>query len=609
MQICQNPNCSNPFNPDSNKFCTSCGQSNFGKLLGNRYRILKLLGEGGFGRTYTAEDTNKFDDVCVIKQFFPQVSGTAALNKAAELFKQEAKRLYELGENHPQIPRLLAYFEQGSSLCLVQEFIPGETLLTKVQQQAFSEEQIRQLLADLLPVLQFIHDRNVIHRDIKPENIIRRQQDGKLVLIDFGGAKQVTQTSLARQATGIYTIGYAPSEQMNGYASPASDLYALGATCARLLTQCLALTDVNGNLSDRLYDAYNAEWLWRERLQEKGTTISDELGQILDKLLKHLARERYQSATEVLEDLNSNKTIPAIPPPQSTPVQPSNTLSLKTFEFDVITVDATGKQISRNRRSANFFEEDLGNGVILEMVSIPGGTFMMGSPPGEGENREKPQHKVSVPGFFMGKYQVTQEQYQAIMGSNPSKFKGDKGPVEQVSWNDAVEFCQKLSQKTGRTYRLPSESEWEYACRAGTTTPFYFGETITTDLANYDGKYAYASAPKGQYRQQTTSIGSFPPNAFGLYDMHGNLWEWCQDNYHENYQGAPTDGSAWLTSEMVKFPLLRGGSWYNVPGYCRSANRIYNPADNHNLYIGFRVVVSHEKSHSLFFDILRLLLS
>ena len=241
MQICQNTNCSNPFNPDSNKFCTSCGQSNFGKLLGNRYRILKLIGEGGFGRTYTAEDTNKFDDVCVIKQFFPQVSGTAALNKAAELFKQEAKRLYELGENHPQIPRLLAYFEQGSSLCLVQEFIPGETLLIEVQQQAFSEEQIRQLLADLLPVLQFIHDRNVIHRDIKPENIIRRQPDGKLVLIDFGGAKQVTQTSLARQATGIYTIGYAPSEQMNGFASPASDLYALGATCARLpkLDRCI----------------------------------------------------------------------------------------------------------------------------------------------------------------------------------------------------------------------------------------------------------------------------------------------------------------------------------------------------------------------------------
>ncbi|PHK13686.1 serine/threonine protein kinase, partial [Nostoc linckia z15] len=259
MQICQNPNCSNPFNPDSNRFCTSCGQNNFGNLLGNRYRVLQLLGEGGFGRTYTAEDTGRFDDICVIKQFFPQVQGTAALTKATELFKQEAKRLYELGENHSQIPRLLAYFEQGASLYLVQEFIRGQTLLKELQQQAFSEAQIRELLADLLPVLQFIHHRHVIHRDIKPENIMRRQSDRKLILIDFGGAKQVTQTSLARQATGIYTVGYAPSEQMAGFATPLSDLYALGATCARLLTQSLAVEDTSGNLHDRVYDAFNGQ--------------------------------------------------------------------------------------------------------------------------------------------------------------------------------------------------------------------------------------------------------------------------------------------------------------------------------------------------------------
>ncbi|MBD2163272.1 serine/threonine protein kinase [Calothrix membranacea FACHB-236] len=341
MQICQNIYCSNPFNPDSNKFCMSCGQSNFGKLLGNRYRVLKLLGEGGFGKTYAAEDTGRFDDDCVIKQFFPQVSGTATLNKAAELFKQEAKRLFELGENHPQIPRLLAYFEQGSSLYLVQEFVQGETLLAELHQQAFSEEQIQQLLADLLPVLQFIHDRNVIHRDIKPENIMRRQKDGKLVLIDFGGARQVTQTSLARQATGIYTIGYAPSEQMAGFASPASDLYALGATCVRLLTQCLATQDANGNLCDRLYDPYNAKWLWRESLQEKGVTISDELRQILDKLLKHIAGERYQSATEVLQDLYFKKINQKFLQTQSLPIPNNCTINgspLNNFEFNTITV-------------------------------------------------------------------------------------------------------------------------------------------------------------------------------------------------------------------------------------------------------------------------------
>jgi formylglycine-generating enzyme required for sulfatase activity len=599
MQICQNPNCSNPFNPDSNRFCTSCGQNNFGNLLGNRYRVLQLLGEGGFGRTYTAEDTGRFDDICVIKQFFPQVQGTAALTKATELFKQEAKRLYELGENHSQIPRLLAYFEQGASLYLVQEFIRGQTLLKELQQQAFSEAQIRELLADLLPVLEFIHHRHVIHRDIKPENIMRRQSDRKLILIDFGGAKQVTQTSLARQATGIYTVGYAPSEQMAGFATPLSDLYALGATCARLLTQSLAVEDTSGNLHDRVYDAFNGQWLWREILQEKGVTISDDLGQIIDKLLKHLPKERYQSAAEVLEDLNSPKpkiptTIISIPQPQLPKVQ-ANTISLQTFEFDVVTVDATGKQINYKRHSANFFIEDLGNGVFLEMASIPGGTFIMGSPDNKGKANERPQHQIKVREFFMGKYQITQEQYQAIIGKNPSNFKGTNQPVENVSWNDAVKFCQKLNQKTKRIYRLPSEAEWEYACRAGTTTPFYFGETITTDLVNYDGNYTYASAPKGQYRKQTTPVGSFPPNAFGLYDMHGNIWEWCQDYWHDNYQRAPIDGSAWLTTALSSgllsnSRLLRGGSWYDNPGNCRSANRHKNGARNCYNDVGFRVV-------------------
>ncbi|MEH2450126.1 formylglycine-generating enzyme family protein [Nostoc sp.] len=187
---------------------------------------------------------------------------------------------------------------------------------------------------------------------------------------------------------------------------------------------------------------------------------------------------------------------------------------------------------------------------------------------------------------------MTQEQYQQIMGSNPSNFKGAKRPIEQVSWNDAVEFCKKLSQKIGRKYRLPSEAEWEYACRAGTTTPFHFGETITTELANYDGNYTYASAPKGKSRQETTEVGSFSPNAFGLYDMHGNVWEWCQDTWHDTYKGAPSDGSAWIDTDSPN-RVLRGGSWFNFPSYCRSASRgnsYWAGRDGIVDIIGFRVV-------------------
>ncbi|QLE59229.1 hypothetical protein FD725_00865 [Nostoc sp. TCL26-01] len=267
-------------------------------------------------------------------------------------------------------------------------------------------------------------------------------------------------------------------------------------------------------------------------------------------------------------------------------------VKLETFKFETVTVDEKGQVIEPDaNKQAKFFKEDLGNGITLEMVEIPAGSFKMGSPPGENgrSKSEEPQPIVNVPAFFIGKFEVTQEQYQQIVGNNPSNFKGAKRPVEQVSWNDAVDFCKKLSQKTGREYRLPSEAEWEYACRAGTTTPFHFGETITTELANYNGNYTYASAPKGKYRQETTDVGSFAPNAFGLYDMHGNVWEWCQDTWHESYTGAPSDGSAWINNDN-QYRLLRGGSWLNHPVLCRSAYRDLGTRDFDRFSIGFRVV-------------------
>jgi eukaryotic-like serine/threonine-protein kinase len=270
---------------------------------------------------------------------------------------------------------------------------------------------------------------------------------------------------------------------------------------------------------------------------------------------------------------------------------------MQIFEFHTITVDHRGKVIKREQKEAKYLVEDLGKGVTLEMVQIPGGSFMMGSKETEeGKGRfdgESPQHQVTVPNLFMGKYPVTQAQYQAIMGNNPALFQGifksKNRPVESVSWNDAMEFCQKLSQKTGKNYRFPSEAEWEYACRAGTTTPFYFGETITANLANYSGNYTYASSPKGVFRQETTQVGKFPANAFGLYDMHGNVWELCQDSWHDSYNHAPTDGSAWI-DENNQYRVVRGGSWGDAPSYCRSAVRSINSLDDRFTFNGFRLV-------------------
>ncbi len=270
----------------------------------------------------------------------------------------------------------------------------------------------------------------------------------------------------------------------------------------------------------------------------------------------------------------------------------SSPINLQTFKFEIVTTDAQGEIINRRNREAKYFEEDLGNRVKLQMVQIPEGKFMMGSPANEKERfpQEEPQHEVMISEFFMGKYEVTQEQYQEIMKKNPSNFKSADRPVESVSWNDANEFCAKLSQKTGRIYRLPSESEWEYASRAGTTTAFYFGESITTKLVNYDGNYPYANAAQGEYRKETTPIGKFPPNAFGLYNMCGNVWEWCLDRYHNNYNGAPVDGSAWVDGDDAR-RLLRGGSWLNNARYCRSAYRDRYVPDSRSDTFGFRVVL------------------
>ena len=270
--------------------------------------------------------------------------------------------------------------------------------------------------------------------------------------------------------------------------------------------------------------------------------------------------------------------------------------------------------IHKRRQQAQYFVEDLGKLAILDMVLIPAGSFLMGSPDDElkrGEP-ETPQHPATVKTFFMGKYPVTQSQWSAVatmpqvnleLNPDPSHFKGEDRPVENVSWFEAVEFCDRLSHYTGRTYRLPSEAEWEYAVRAGTTTPFHFGETITTDLANYDGTNSsdgswsgsYGRGPKGIYRQETTPVGSFRvANAFGLYDMHGNVWEWCQDHWHSSYEGAPKDGSAWIDSEAKDNAsrLLRGGSWTINPRYCRSACRTYNIPGFRYDGNGFRVVCS-----------------
>ncbi|MCA2824913.1 MAG: formylglycine-generating enzyme family protein [Microcystis sp. M038S1] len=379
--------------------------------------------------------------------------------------------------------------------------------------------------------------------------------------------------------------------------------------------------------------------------------------QVSIEVLGNLGGEYAEFAEKIA--VNISNPLP-IPQPSEPP------LKTRTFEFIVATIERQSRLwglfpkrekwvIKKEKRQAKGIVQKLAEGVELELMEIPGGTFTMGTEDEEierlvkkfgweGFRSERPQHRVTVSSFYMGRYPITQAQWRAVasrtdlkvernLNPDPSHFKdppkpplereasdsppfeGARGgsptrwdrPVEQVSWYDAVEFCARLSKLTGKEYRLPSEAEWEYACRAGTTTPFHFGETITGELANYNAGYTYADEPKGEYRGQTTPVGQFPPNAFGLYDMHGNVWEWCLDPWHENYQGEPPrDGSVWdednndnryqslliSTKELLtykRYRVLRGGSWYFSPYLCRSAVRSgSNPVSHYN-YFGFRV--------------------
>ncbi|OUL35820.1 serine/threonine protein kinase [Nostoc sp. T09] len=328
MSYCLNPRCPKPENSDDVKFCLTCGAK---LLLKERYRAIKPIGQGGFGRTFLAVDEDKPSKPrCVIKQFYPQAQGTNTVQKAVELFTQEAVQLDELGK-HPQIPELLAYFTQEDRQYLVQEFIDGKNLAQEsVEQGAFSEVQIRQLLNDLLPVLQFCHSKQVIHRDIKPENIILRASDRKLVLVDFGASKSATSTALNRTGTSIGSPEYVAPEQIRGRAIFASDIYSLGATCIRLLTERSPFDS---------YDINNDAWIWQQYLK---TPSGNELSRILNKMLESIPIRRYQTADEVLNDL------------QKSPLASTPAISAKP-----VTISPSTPQPAGNSKSHSQIDQEL----------------------------------------------------------------------------------------------------------------------------------------------------------------------------------------------------------------------------------------------------------
>jgi len=566
-----------------------------GKTLKNRtYQIEKEIGEGGFGLTYKAKHL-ELDSPVVIKTPNARLRRDANYPKFVEGFRKEGKILAKIShENpHPNIVYIRDLFEEEDLPCLVMNFVPGENLYYLVQKQGrLSESTAIEYIKQIASALSSCHQAGIIHRDAHPGNMILREKTDKVVLIDFGLAGNVNTQSINQSAN----QAFAPWEQMiEGEKAVTIDVYTIAASLFYLVTGETPTPSLARKLMNKPLEPpikYNGK-------------ISSGLNEAILKGLELEAGNRPQSIEKWVELLGDRGY--------------QGTERLSNFEYVVgkIEVKQTGLfggnteiKVKRYSQKGKCFIEELGNKVKLEMVEIPGGEFVMGAPKEESatSDHQRPQHQVTVRGFFMGKYPVTQVQWREVtklpqinreLKSEPSHFKGDNRPVDNVSWYDAVEFCARLSRHMKREYRLPSEAEWEYACRAGTKTPFHFGETITAEVANYNANYIYGKGVKGEYREETTEVGKYGVgNEYGLYEMHGNVWEWCLDDWHNNYEGAPNDERAWFEDENENLyqkqdrAVLRGGSWNNSPDLCRSAIRVRSARDYANNNLGFRVVLS-----------------
>ena len=646
MSYCINPLCQNNDRPDNQgAYCNSCGTA---LVLNGRYRVQKPLtnneaAASGFGYIYEILEGSQSK---ILKVLLYHHNSNP---KAVELFQQEAAVLRQLQSSG--IPKIDGYFVHNTQdrrplHCIVMEKIVGVTLEQWMQQQGdepISAKKALDWLEEVVKILALVHSQNYFHRDIKPANIMLRLT-GELVLIDFGTARDMAGSYMQKQGQGnltrISSAGFTPNEQRDGQAVLQSDFFALGRTFTQLLTAKHPLD---------MYVPAIDEFRWRQYTQNSLSALLD----LIDKMMARRPVDRHQDTSALLRDIakvrkalpvkRTNVQVvkrqglgrrdvllllggssfaaivawawwkPSLPPTvPSLPSVPRSNPATATIN-NIITVDSYGREVSRTSSTIQYFTESLNlpNGAVpLEMALISKGKFTMGSS-GEGfgsTKSESPQHEVNFPqDFYMGRYAVTQAQWLAVMGkftdnfNEHAKFKGDNRPMIYVSWHEAREFCKRLNVSLPANrgaYRLPTEAEWEYACRAGTTTPFHFGETITSSLANYNGIYSFPDASKGQYRQQTVDVNSFTPNAWGLHQMHGNVYEWCLDEFLEYSEkssslknnGSEPYGDMNAKKDDNRFHLLRGGAWLLMAWSCRSAVRDTNEDEVRNQ--GFRIVLA-----------------
>ena len=564
-------------------------------LVDGRYRIERKLGQGGMGAVYLAYDQEM--ELQKALKVIPEVI-THDLESMNQL-KSEAKLMHRL--NHPNIVRVYDFHASGDIKYIDMEYIEGEALSHRklhTENKRLPEAEVIGYAKQIAAAMASAHQQNILHRDLKPANIMLDGQ-GQIKLMDFGIAESL-HTSLSRLSnTGSSgTLPYMSPEQARGKeVGKESDIYSYGVTLYELLSGHPPFW--RGDIYQQLQNEH----------PEPLDLISSWLNNHIQQCLHKEYRERIAGFELVLVSLESGRkqlaTPTPKPPPQPAPPKKQPPAIVKSPPPNKV----KPAQVVVPRVKFKIEEHFIWYGglalllvVVLvvsgvwrlvdlrptitlaeSMVSIPAGCLQMGSH--NGRTDEKPVHRVCVDAFKMGQYEVTQGQWQAVMGSNPSRFKqGDNYPVEIVSWDDIQAFLKKLNQQSGGNYRLPSEAEWEYAARGGTTTQYWWGDDIGSSRANCDGCGGLWDNDK------TLPVGSFSANGYGLYDTAGNVSEWTQDCWNDSYNGAPNDGSAWQSGECDR-RVLRGGSWDNYPNRLRSAARSRSITGYRGSNFGFRLVV------------------
>lgn len=574
-------------------------------LQGGKYRIRRFISSGGFGCTYEAEHV-LLEKRVAIKEFFVKdfcnrdentahvtlgaLSKKGLVDKLRRKFIDEAKGLCKL--RHPGIVKVSDVFEENGTAYFVMDYIDGKSLNDLVNEKGpIPEPQALYYIVRIADALRYVHNNNRLHLDLKPGNIMIDNNDNP-ILIDFGASKQYDEVSGENTSTLMgMTPGYAPPEQMSNGVTvfmPATDIYALGATLYKLLTGMTPI-DANKRISgDELpMLPHNIGIETRNAVMAAMAINKHQRPQSIDDFLgiwqvAQPARQVAAPASAPVVESDEITVIGAKPVDTPLPEPANHKANIRTPKrkksrlLPVLIVAAVVVCAI-----IGFFAVRGSNGSI-EMVHVKGGTFNMGALPNDTEAKsdEKSVHKVTLSDFSIGKYEITQKQWVEIMGSNPSEFKGDNLPVENVSWDDIQIFIKKLNAKTGKNYRLPTEAEWEYAARGGDKlNEFkYSGSDSADDVAWFDKNS----------KEQTHPVGTKSPNALGIYDMSGNVWEWCSD-WYDYYNSAPQTNPKGPSSGTTH--LLRGGGWNSDAGYCRITYRGGRISDFRNMNSGFRLVL------------------